>query len=176
MPETKEIEKKAKISSGINEIKKKAKLSIDEMYDSQSVGKLDNQQDGKQENKQTIQPSIQLESNPEVHSNGSPSFQQVSQSFGHKAGQPAIQENGNMENNPNVKQGIQTSRNIPSFLMSKQQVLKTPTYKMTFNLTEEIYKAFNDLYANRMLQGRKTEKSDMICEAIQWLIKMEEQQ
>ena len=44
---------------------------------------------------------------------------------------------------------------------------------MTFNLTEETYKAFNDLYANRMLQGRKTEKSELICEAIQWLIKME---
>lgn len=174
MPTTKEIEKEVKVSIGINEIKKKAKISIDEMYDTQSVGKLDNQQDGKQESKQTIQPSIQLESNPIVQSNGNPSFQEISQSFGHKSGQPTIQQNGKMENNQEIKPEVPETRIIPSFLMSKQQVLKTPTYKMTFNLTEDIYKAFNDLYANRMLQGRKTEKSDMICEAIQWLIKMEE--
>jgi hypothetical protein len=47
---------------------------------------------------------------------------------------------------------------------------------MTFNLTEDIYKAFNDLYAHRILQGRKTEKSELICEAIQLLLKLEESQ
>ena len=39
--------------------KKKAKLSIDEMYDNQSVGKLDIQEEIKPENKQSIQTQIQ---------------------------------------------------------------------------------------------------------------------
>ena len=47
--------------------------------------------------------------------------------------------------------------------------------KMTFNLSEELYKAFNDLYAIRILQGKKTEKSEMLCEAIKLLLKAEEQ-
>jgi len=162
--------------SGISEIKKKAKLSIDEMYDNQSVGKLDNQKEGKPESKQTIQPASQLENKPDSHPPGSPSFQEISQSLNNKAGHTTIQQNGKLETNPDVKQETQTIRPTTIFPTTKQQTQKIPTYKMTFNLTEDIYKAFNDLYANRMLQGRKTEKSEMICEAIQWLIKMEEEQ
>lgn len=162
--------------SGISEIKKKAKLSIDEMYDNQPVGKLDNQKDGKPESKQTIQPEVQLENKPDSHPAGSPSFQEISQSLNNKAGHTTIQQNGKLETNSDVKQETQTTRQTTIFPTTKQQIQKIPTYKMTFNLTEDIYKAFNDLYANRMLQGRKTEKSEMICEAIQWLIKMEEEQ
>ena len=58
----------------------------------------------------------------------------------------------------------------------QSQPQKAQTYKMTFNLTEDIYKSFNDLYANRMLQGRKTEKSELIIEAIQCLINKENTQ
>ncbi len=162
--------------SGISEIKKKAKLSIDEMYDNQSVGKMDNQKDGKPESKQTIQPEVQLENKPDSQPVGSPSFQEISQSLNNKAGHTTIQQNGKLETNPDVKQETQTTRPTTIFPTTKQQTQKIPTYKMTFNLTEDIYKAFNDLYANRMLQGRKTEKSEMICEAIQWLIKMEDEQ
>jgi hypothetical protein len=162
--------------SGISEIKKKAKLSIDEMYDSQSVGKMDNQKEGKPESKQTIQPASQLENKPDTHPTGSPSFQEISQSLNNKAGHTTIHQNGKLETNPDVKQETQTTRPTTIFPTTKQQIQKIQTYKMTFNLTEDIYKAFNDLYANRMLQGRKTEKSEMICEAIQWLIKMEEEQ
>ena len=38
--------------------------------------------------------------------------------------------------------------------------------KVTLYLTEEMYKAFNDIYAQRILAGRKTEKSALICEAV----------
>ena len=162
--------------SGISEIKKKAKLSIDEMYDNQAVGKLDNQKDGKPESKQTNQPASQLENKPDSQPAGSPSFQEISQSLNNKAGHTTIQQNGKLETHPDVRQEPQTTRPTTIFPTTKQQTQKIPTYKMTFNLTEDIYKAFNDLYANRMLQGRKTEKSEMICEAIQWLIKMEDEQ
>lgn len=162
--------------SGISEIKKKAKLSIDEMYDNQPVGKLDNQKEGKPESKQTIQPVIQLENKPDYHPATSPTFQEVGQSLNRQAGQTTIHQNGKLETNPDIKQETQPTRPTAIFPATKQQTQKISTYKMTFNLTEDIYKAFNDLYANRMLQGRKTEKSEMICEAIQWLIKMEEEQ
>ena len=45
--------------------------------------------------------------------------------------------------------------------------------KMTLYLTEEMYKAFNDIYAKRMLEGKKTEKSALICEAVELLRKHE---
>ena len=64
----------------------------------------------------------------------------------------------------------------PTILSKPSKNQRIPTCKMTFNLREDIHKAFNDLYANRILQGRATEKSEMICEAIQLLINMEEEQ
>jgi len=45
--------------------------------------------------------------------------------------------------------------------------------KVTWYLTEELYKAFNDIYARRMIEGRKTEKAALICEAIQLLVREE---
>lgn len=45
--------------------------------------------------------------------------------------------------------------------------------KVTLYLTPELHKAFNDIYAQRMLQGRKTEKSSLICEAVELLRKKE---
>jgi hypothetical protein len=38
--------------------------------------------------------------------------------------------------------------------------------KVTLYLTEDHFKIFNDIYAQRMLDGRKTDKSTLICEAI----------
>ena len=68
---------------------------------------------------------------------------------------------------------IGESTQIVANPIAKQQSTKTPSYKMTFNLTEESYKAFNDLYAKRMLLGRKTEKSEMMSEAIYLLVNAE---
>jgi hypothetical protein len=162
--------------SGINEIKKKAKLSIDEMYDTQSVGKMDNQEEGKPENKQTTHPDTQKENNQDDQPSRKPLVQKTDQPAIHKSTQKTINPSGQPEIHLDRKQDFQSIRQSSQFPTSKQQTQKIPTYKMTFNLTEDIYKAFNDLYANRMLQGRKTEKSEMICEAIQWLIKMEDEQ
>ena len=41
--------------------------------------------------------------------------------------------------------------------------------KVTLYMTEDMYKAFNDIYAQRMIEGRKTEKSALICEAVELL-------
>lgn len=162
--------------SGINEIKKKAKLSIDEMYDNQKVGKLDNQEERKPENKQSSQPTKQKANKPDDQPASSPFNQEESELDNQKPGRKTNQPSRQPEIQLDRKQDFQSLRQNSIFPTSKQQSQKIPTYKMTFNLTEDIYKAFNDLYANRMLQGRKTEKSEMICEAIQWLIKMENEQ
>jgi hypothetical protein len=154
--------------SGISEIKKKAKLSMDEMFDSQSVGKLDNHKDGNPERKTSIQLESQLNNNS--------FFQEYGQPVSYNDGQPTIHQSGKLESHPGIKQESQVAKQLTQFPTTKQQIVKPQIYKMTFNLSEDIYKAFNDLYANRMIEGRKTEKSELICEAIQWLIKMEQQQ
>ena len=134
--------------SGISEVKKKTKIAIDEMYDNQLVGKLDIQKEGKQESQESSQHEKQ----------------------------PYLQQNTNTPSQEKFEPtSIEELKQVLSFPTIKQQSQKTPTFKMTFNLPEDIYKAFNDLYANRMLQGRKTEKSEMICEAIHWLIKKEQE-
>ena len=162
--------------SGINEIKKKAKLSIDEMYDNQPVGKLDNQEERKPEIKQATQPPNHKEIKPDDQPTRNTSNQETIQTDNHKSDKKIIHPAVQPETQLDRKQEFQLNRPTSPFPMTKQQTQKVPTYKMTFNLTEDIYKAFNDLYANRMIQGRKTEKSEMICEAIQWLIKMEDEQ
>jgi len=151
--------------SGIKEIKEKAKLSIDEMFDNQSVGKMENQLSGNT----TKQPPIHTTTNPDYQLlNGKKTTHKNTTS------QPTTQETNQPENQPPKKTDNQPT-NFNDFSMKKQQTSKPASYKMTFNLTEEAYTAFNKVYATRLLQGKKTEKSDLICEAIHWLIQMEEQ-
>ena len=145
---------------------------MDEMFDNQSVGKLDTQEETKTENK----PSNQTDIQPDYQTTKKNVNQQRTSLENQKYGKKTTQLSGKPGSQKNDKHDFQSSRPTSLFSSSKQQIQKVPTYKMTFNLNEDIYKAFNDLYANRMLQGRKTEKSEMICEAIQWLIKMEEEQ
>jgi hypothetical protein len=47
--------------------------------------------------------------------------------------------------------------------------------KVTLYLTEDMYKAFNDIYAKRILDNNKTDKSVLICEAIELLSEKEKQ-
>jgi len=144
--------------SGINELKRKTKMSLDELYEGKTVGKTVKQKESNPERKEEIQPDSQNK------------ISQSSQERSH----PTNQLDRQMENNLDVRQ---ESHSAPSvYLNAKPQMQKMQTYKMTFNLTEDVYKAFNDLYAQRMLQGRKTDKSDMICEAIHWLIQMDNEQ
>lgn len=128
--------------SGIDSIKRKTKLALDEMHDNQNVN-----------------PEKQIAGNPEIQKTTQPENQQKNKPF--------------QLENQNFLEKNETTNQSAVFPFQKQQTQKTPTYKMTFNLTEEMYKAFNALYANRIIQGRKTDKSDLISEAIQWLIKME---
>ncbi|PJD94548.1 MAG: hypothetical protein CK425_11250 [Parachlamydia sp.] len=176
--------------SGIDAIKKKAKLSMDEMYEDKPVGKMGNQNNGQQDiqqNNQTVShKNIKQPNNPLGNQIENPRIQQPSHPENHLGQSNLIHE----ANNPNfgdlrMQQSnpeIHASREINSltrpalnFSSSQTQSQKMQTYKMTFNLPENVYKAFNDLYAQRMLQGRKTEKANLICEAIDWLIKMEQQ-
>jgi len=137
--------------SGINEIKKKAKISIDEMYD--------------QPDEMKAQKEIN-QAKQEFHLNNNP--------ISHEKSLTASPQFGKSELLLEPTNDFQASVNKPTFPLAKQQPQKQPTYRMTFILTERIYKAFNDLYAQRILDGCKTDKSELICEAIQWLIKMEE--
>lgn len=157
--------------SGIDGMKKKVKLSIDEMYDDKAVGQLDNQKDGNTEINQNIQPAIQYENKLDNQTARNPTYQESIQPTNHQAGQTSnhpqesSQKYGSLQSEPGIRQMI--------VLGGRQQTPKVQTYKMTFNLSEDIYKAFNHLYAQRMIEGRKTEKSELICEAITWLIEME---
>jgi hypothetical protein len=87
----------------------------------------------------------------------------------HTALQPTVQPNlveqteenleSRIHNNTAVQQAVNTAAN------NKPQYNR----KVTLYLTEEMYKAFNDIYAQRMLDNRKTDKSVLICEAIKLL-------
>jgi hypothetical protein len=158
--------------SGINEIKKKAKLSIEEMYDNQSVGKMEKHEEIFKRNQKTKQEG----NKPESKTKPQKTLQQNNQSEIHIGKMNSFIDSENAENLTKYRNEYQTTSCSPLISTPKQQAPKLPTYKMTFTLTEEIYKAFNDLYAKRILQGRKTDKSELICEAIEWLIKIEENQ
>lgn len=180
--------------SGINELKErskkhletneKRKISLEEMIGNQTVGKPGNQEAGDLEKKQpdhpesrkAINPSIRPKSKPASQPSASPGLQEDGNPNNHSSGQMAIHPSGKFETHVDVKPEVQLVRQSAVFPVKQQQNQKIPTYKMTFNLREDIHKAFNDLYANRILRGCMTEKSEMICEAIQWLIKMEEEQ
>lgn len=138
--------------SGIKNLKEKSKIQLDEMFENKPTENPRSQKD----EKKTIQQTTHLTNQP--------------------ASNPTNQQSINPEIQLNEHPAIRTPRYLPNKSIKLQQNQKTATYKMTFNLSEDIYKAFNDLYANRMLEGRKTEKSEMICEAILWLIKKEEEQ
>ena len=56
---------------------------------------------------------------------------------------------------------------------AKQPEKEMCNKKMTLYLSERLFKAFNNIYAKRMLEDRKTDKSELICEAIELLIQKE---
>lgn len=179
--------------SGINQIKAKAKLSLDEMFEHKPVGKLENPKTGKpakQEKRKSFKnlavdldnhPVNQPSDYPENHISGQSANQvkrkqsnNISMGLDNQpSSKVASQQVGNVEIHKTIYPDSQLNGQISG--LASQQSQKPPSYKMTFNLNEKSFTAFNDLYAQRMLKGRKTEKSDMICEAIDWLIKMEDE-
>ena len=175
-----ELKEKTKKQVQVND---KKKIGLSEMFGDQSVGKPGAQQDSNPEVKQTNQldsqqpthPVSQTATLPEVQPSAPPSFQQAAIPLTHPVGHTAVHPVGKMGVHTDSKLEPQPSRQ-PTILSKQSKNQRIPTCKMTFNLREDIHKAFNDLYANRILQGRATEKSEMICEAIQLLINMEEEQ
>jgi hypothetical protein len=180
--------------SGIEELKQKTKISMDEMYEDQPVGKMEKkisgQTDSQLAGQMGNQPSNHPTKNPPIkkfekeskQTNNHPRNQEAKQPESWTSGQPVNQLASKLAKQLNEQPDVhesglmdtQITRQPSVYPVKQMQPQKMSTCKMTFNLTEDIYKAFNDLYAKRMLQGRKTEKSELICEAIQWLIKMEE--
>lgn len=82
--------------------------------------------------------------------------------------------------NPNLQQTQENNSHSTINQTTLQQTVNTvannkPQYnrKVTLYLTEEMYKAFNDIYAQRMLDNRKTDKAVLICEAIKLLCEKE---
>ncbi len=131
--------------SGIEELKKKAKYSLDEMFQPQPS----------MESK--VEHKSQIEANPNKDERvGNMETQKVD--FPDKNivfSQKALSKK---ENNYNLKS--------EQALMPQLQ----GQVKMTFALTPELAKGFNDLYALCILHGRKTEKSHLICEAVELLL------
>lgn len=179
--------------SSINELKEKTKkqlqanekkkMGLSEMFGDQAVGKPESQQEINPEIQQTSQLDVQQSTNPASHAAVHPEaqmpippvFQQAVIPQIHPAGHTPVHPVGRLEAHMDARPDPQPARQ-PTILSKPSKNQRIPTCKMTFNLREDIHKAFNDLYANRILQGRATEKSEMICEAIQLLINMEEEQ
>lgn len=166
--------------SGIEELKQKTKLSMDEMYEDKPVGILENKTAGQPDNQLSSQTTKHI-SSPKENSksaqtkNHTPRLPETQQAKKKPIQTTHSPENQTPSKTENQENSLFTHPNAKhSLFQTLPKPQKIPTCKMTFNLTEDIYKAFNDLYAKRMLKGRKTEKSELICEAIQWLIKMEE--
>lgn len=109
----------------IDDVKKKMKLSLDEMHDNKDVG------------------------NPEIRTE--------------------IRK----EKNTEVKNEEKNSYHFPSY--SEGRVKEKMDCKLTFNVNADTFKAFNEIYAERMLYDEKTEKSVLICEAIRLLYENEKE-
>jgi hypothetical protein len=71
---------------------------------------------------------------------------------------------------PNVQQNVSAANYQTQYRTAKNEI---QTKKVTLYLTEEMYIAFNEIYARRILEGRKTDKSGLINEAVALLLKSE---
>lgn len=137
--------------SGIDNIKKKSKISLEEMFDNQQVVKTEIQENG----------------NPEIRENVKTELS--------KNGNPDVREYGNTEKQEYRKKIDKMERNetyhFPSLKNGKTK--EKMDCKLTFNVNEDTFKAFNEVYAKRILEGKKTDKSVLICEAIKLLFERE---
>jgi len=99
----------------LDNLKKKTKLSLDDMIDNQDVGNPEIRKEIQKEDKEPLRGSYHFPSHSEV------------------------KEKEKMD------------------------------CKLTFNVNSDTFKAFNEIYAQRIIEGEKTEKSVLICEAIKLL-------
>jgi len=93
----------------------------------------------------------------------------------HTATHTAVQTVKHQSENKTETPSVDPQQSKPVSVNTASQQYSKPQYnrKVTLYLTEEMYKAFNDIYAQRILQGRKTDKTVLICEAIQLLHEQE---
>ncbi len=172
--------------SRIKDIKNKTKLSLDEMFETKAetsvepTGKLDNQLDGNPKKQKARQqsntPVRQIEDSMvmkrEISSHEDLGDQQQATTQGQlsqiNTPKPIVEQ-------PLWRDEHQRQESSANYSAQRYSPAPVQTFKMTFNLTESFYKAFNDIYAKRLLQGRKTEKSELICQAIALLVKAEEE-
>lgn len=146
MPTTKELERKIK----------QKKFSLDQGF---STYTDQNQNTATQP---PTQPATQQNSVTAASLHANQNLNLVSQ----PAAQPSLQQNSIAD--------TALLTNEPEKQVVTQQFAK-PAYarKVTLYLTEDLYKAFNDIYATRLLRGRATEKSALVCEAIGLLFEKE---
>lgn len=143
------------MTSGIENLKKKSKIKLDEMFSNKEAGYPETQEVRNQNQQNSAFSPTEVVKESEIQETNQLLTQATTLSLEKHEASVNIQSD-------------------PPLSINQSLNSKVPTHKMTFQLTAEIYKAFNNLYATRMLQGRKTDKSEMICEAIQWLLKKEE--
>lgn len=109
----------------IDEIKKKSKLSLDQMHDNKYVG------------------------NPEIRTEV-------------RIKEKVVEKKEERE-----------EYHFPS--REEGKVKEKMDCKITFNVNADTFRAFNEIYAERIIQDEKTEKSVMICEAIKLLYENEKE-
>jgi hypothetical protein len=87
-------------------------------------------------------------------------------------GNPEIRTEKRTEDNKSLKKRERKEYHFPS--CDDGMMKRNMNFKLTFNVNEDTFLAFNEIYAKRMLDGNKTEKSVLICEAIKLLYEKEE--
>lgn len=112
---------------GINEVKKKTKLSLNEIFDNQLFRKLDNQKKSKLEDKQTTQLNVQKEIK-QANQPFSQSFIKKTDLLAmHKSSPKTIQLAEKTEQHLNPQPDFQPIRQVSPFPIPKQQTQKVPT-------------------------------------------------
>lgn len=101
----------------LDDLKKKAKLSLDDMLDNKDVGK-------------TVNVAVHTVNKSELE----------------------LKKDYKNENNA-----------------EKSHAVKHPC-KMTFYMTQEIFDAFNYIYARRLIKKKKVDKGSLFCEIVQFFI------
>ncbi len=126
--------------SGVDKIKAKAKLSLDEMFDNTESGLPE------------IRKSVQPDTRTEVR----------------RDGQPEVQ----LDNQTEVRLDGRTNYRFPNRKDGRNK--EKMDCKMTFNVNQDTFDAFNEIYKKRLIEGNDTNKAVLICEAIQLLYEKEQ--
>jgi hypothetical protein len=151
----------------------------------QQTNKSESHQTNNPTKQQSIKPTILIEQE-NIQQAERLAFQESNQPVNQQASKPASQQPNKSEID-NKQVDTQQAEHIVEQQNNKPETQYAPRFsnvtvekekiiygkKMTFYLSQELYDAFHEVYAKRMLQGRKTEKSMLLCEAIELLYRNE---